>query len=96
MAFLDVNTALNGELIAARTGKVVVVENYMLTGSAAGTVQIESDGTAITGAMAVSATKFLNPPYVYEGLLITEPGESLDATLTGGITLHGYIQYHYR
>lgn len=80
-------------LVAAVTGKRIRVISYVLGLSAAGTYQLQSDTTDITGAVGVGANAPIAAPYNPAGHCETAKAEALKITITGGGNAVGHLTY---
>jgi len=79
-------------LVAAVAGKKIVVLNYAVTLSAAGTLKFQSAANDITGAMDFAAQGGAVCPTTEAGWMETNPGEALGIVSTGGAA-RGHIAY---
>lgn len=101
--FAAITTASSGDqtIIAAVTGKAIVVLNYVLNNSAATaqTVTWKSGSTAISGAITSPASSLQSSysvgvsggPYP---VLATNAGEALVLTLSASTQVSGHLAYY--
>lgn len=91
----------NNELIAAVAGKRIVVKSGVLVGAGSVTLIVRSGSTALSGAMSLAAATVLpfapiprgpSDPIDY-GHFVTAVGEALNATLSSGVVVAGYLIY---
>lgn len=89
------STSGDNTLVAAVTGKKIVVVSGMLIAAAAVTVRFESGagGTALTGQMALPANGGFVLPYDPAGHFMTASGTLLNLELSGAIAVAGYLNY---
>ena len=82
------------QLVAATAGKKIVVLNYAITLSAAGTAKFQSAATDITGAMdfAAQGGSVAAAGDSIVALFETNPGEALNLVTTGGAG-KGHLAY---
>jgi len=88
-----VNLAASGDLIAAVTGKSIVVVYWALSTAAATTITFLSDSTPITGDIGTLADDPVFAGYCPDGHFRTVAGEKLAITVASG-SADGYITYY--
>ena len=79
-------------IIAATAGKAIRVLGYVLTVSAATTLQWKSGTTAKSGVMTLS-TGISSPGHVDSRSFQCAVGEALNMTTTGAVTVAGHLTY---
>jgi len=81
-------------IVAAVSGKSIVVLSYVLTGTADGTGIWESASTDLTGAMHFQEDGGCQivAPHNPKGWLATTAGEALNIT-SSGIAINGHVNY---
>ena len=83
-----------GTIVSAVTSRRIVVLTIHGNLSIAGTVQLLSNATALTGAIGVgTAAGQINVDMNPTGAVKTAIGEPLNVTITGGGNLRGLIAY---
>lgn len=87
------NTAATHEVVAAVTGKRIIVTGYELTAGGTNTVVWKSASTALSGASDVVSGTRLAQPLTDGFYLATAKGEALNITLSGAQKLAGYVNY---
>ena len=82
------------ELVAAQSGKTIVVKGLVFTMTAAGTAKLRSGAsTDMTGAMAIASNGGLvMPPVKDEAYCESVPGEALNIVTTVGLA-KGCLMY---
>ena len=90
-AVISENTAARNAIVAAVTGKRIVVTNIVLVCTVANTVVWESSTTALSGVMSFDASG----GYSMSGgaLLKTASGEALNITQTVASLVTGHLTY---
>ena len=85
-------TAATNDVIAAVTGKKIIVTSLVLVCAAANSVNWEDGTTDISGVMSFAA----NGGYSLSGsrLLETTAGATLALTQTGATVVSGHLTYH--
>lgn len=91
---IDVAGSGDNEVVAAVSGKKIVVIHYQLI--AAGTVNVRFEsgagGTALSGQMNLTTNSGASDRFDY-GLFETAVGQSLNLELSGAISVDGYLSY---
>lgn len=99
MSFGVINSVGNQELVAAESGKSVVLESIFIVAAGAGTVTFQSvvPGSAptnISGTMSLGANGQLAQDSVQMGLMQTDIGGGL--RLVSGVGVQGFFRYSKR
>jgi hypothetical protein len=93
-AVINENTAARNEIVAAVTGKRIVVLNYTVVASGAVVITWESGSTALSGPMALAANGGASAPGTGESpVLATARGSALNITSAGAVQISGHVTY---
>lgn len=94
-AVIDSATSGDNELVAAVSGKKIVVLQLLLISAGSMTVRFESGagGTALTGQMNVVQGSGFRLEYSPIGHFATVAGESLNMELSSAVSADGYLKY---
>lgn len=90
-----VSLAASGDLVAAVTGKQILVISYLIVAAGAVTAKFQSGATTdLTGAMTM-ATGSVNTPgnATVGGCFVTAVGEKLNLVLGGAVQVSGWLTY---
>lgn len=90
---LAITKAATGDLVAAVTGKSIVVLNYLIVAAGAVSVNFESGTTDISGVMSMITGTPLAASDSEFGVLATAAGEKLAITLSGAVQVSGHLTY---
>jgi hypothetical protein len=92
---VDVNTAASNVLVAAQgTGKKIRVLYFFLVSVTANTITFEdTDGTNLTGAMALGANGGISGTAAPWGIFETPANKGLNLLLTGATQVGGILHY---
>lgn len=92
-----INDAVSGNntLVAAVSGKRIVVLQLLLISAGAMTVRFESGagGTALTGQMTVVEGSGFSLPFSPLGHFSTDSGDLLNLELSAAVRADGYLKY---
>ena len=95
-AKISIATAVNHEIVAAVTDRIICVTALAFTVAGNVNITLKSDATAISGAMDFGAAS--EPRGLTHGIgdnpLKTEAGEAFKITLSAAIQVSGYLTYH--
>jgi hypothetical protein len=83
----------NNEIVAAVSGKIIVVTSYVLVASGTVSAKWRSASTDISGAMSMSDTTGAAASDPAHGLVETVAGEALNLNLNGAVAVNGHITY---
>lgn len=93
-AKIDVAAATDNEIVAAVSGKKIIVIDYCLVaGGGANTCTWKSGSTALTGGMSFAANGGIAVPASPYGVLETVAGEALNLTLSAATSVDGHLSY---
>jgi len=92
-AVISESTAATNELVAAVTGKKIVVLNYAIVATAAVGVNFESATTDISGVMQLGANGGIAHTDNEFGLFETAAGAALAMTSDAAVQVSGYLTY---
>lgn len=95
-AAISAASAGNNTIVAAVSGKEIVVVQFGIVADAAVTVKFQSaaGGTDVTGAMSFAANGGIAPPYCEVGHFKTASGALLNMVLGGAVGVRGWIVYY--
>jgi hypothetical protein len=86
------------DVVAAVSGKKIVVIGFFVTCGAAETITFESDNdstqTALTGAMTVNTNGWIKGNYNPDGHFWTIAGEKLIIARGGSVAVQGWLNYY--
>lgn len=90
-----IDTASSGSqaMVAAVTGKQIVLLNYVMVADGAVTITWQSASTALSGAMSLAANSGIAVNSGGDGLLTTAAGEALNLSLGGSVGIRGHLTY---
>ena len=91
-AVINESTAASNELVAAVTGKRIIVLSYTLLAGGTVNVTFQSAATAISGAMPLVANAGIAISD-NNGLMDTVAGEALNLLSSGAIQVSGLLSY---
>jgi len=94
-AVIDHASSGNNTVVAAVTGKKIVVTSFCLVSAGTVTARFESaaDGTALTGQMTMAVNTSVAAPYNEAGHFWTVAGELLNLELSGAVSVDGWLTY---
>jgi hypothetical protein len=93
-AVISQNTAARNQIVAAVTGKRIVVLNYTVVATGAVAITWESGTTALSGVMSFAANGGASAPGTGESpVLTTARGEALNITSSGAVQISGHLTY---
>ena len=92
---VDVNSSGNNTLVAAVSGKRILVLQCVLIAAGAVNIRFESDtdGTALTGVMNLTTNSGFTLPFSEIGWFKTATSMQLNLELSGGTAVAGTITY---
>jgi hypothetical protein len=94
---LVIDHAVSGDntLVAAQTGKRIIVHQLFLVAAGAVNVRFESGagGTALTGQMNFAANGGIALPFSEQGWFETAQGALLNLELSGAVSVDGALKY---
>lgn len=93
-----VELTASGNLVAAVSGKAIVVVGYLLTLDADASVQFQSkpgtgDATDLSGPLDLGAAVVLGAAPNAHGWFKTKVGEALYLVVTGSVNVGGHVAY---
>lgn len=95
-AAINVATAADHTIVAAKSGHSIRVKNYTIIAAGAVNVTWKSNTTALSGAMPLIANSGAAPSAGGDGhILDTADGEALKLTLDAAVQVSGHICYEY-
>lgn len=92
-AVISAAAAADNTIVAAVSGKRIVLLGLFLVSTSANGLTLKSDSTAISGAMAVAANGTLVLPVSDRGYVETAVGEALKLALSGATQVSGAVTY---
>jgi hypothetical protein len=96
-ASIAVSSSGNNAVVAAVTGKSIVVMQYWLSANAAVNAKWQDDGagtpTDLTGLLYADAKGGVTCPFSPGGIFTTRSGKSLDLNLSGAQAVGGSVVY---
>lgn len=94
-AVIDSASAGDNTIVAAVTGKKIVVLSYALVSAGATTARFESGagGTALTGQMTLAASTVLSCGFNEAGWFETAAGALLNLELSAAVSVDGHLSY---
>lgn len=92
------HAATDNTLVAAQTGKRIIVHQLFLIVASAVNVRFESNtsGTALTGQMNFGANGGMALPFNEKGWFETNQGELLNMELSSTVSVDGALKYSVR
>ena len=93
--FAKIDTSASGatELVAARTGKRILVLSYVVNASGAVGVKFQSASTDLTGTLTLAANQTQDAYYSEAGYFQTVAGEALNINLSGAVQVGGHLTW---
>ena len=88
-AVIDISTATTTAIVAAVSGKRIVVVNLVIYVGSGQTIVWKSGTTALSGPIGASYTA----GDAYDGLIETVAGEALNLTTTAAAVVAGHLTY---
>lgn len=86
-------TAADNEVVAAVTGKRIILVGYTLVSTGTNILTWKSDTSALSGPMAVAANAIIVVPETARGLMTTVAGEALNLAMGSATQVSGHIVY---
>lgn len=92
-AVISVSAATDNLVVAAVTGKSILVVDYVFLSAGTVVATWKSNTTAISGAMPLAINTGAVCPYNPFGWFQTAPGENLNLALGSAIAVTGHLSY---
>jgi hypothetical protein len=94
-AAIDAATSGDNTLVAAVTGKQIVVHSFVLVGAGSVTARFESGagGDALTGQMTMAAGSVVVAPHNPAGWFRTGKAVLLNLEISGAVSVDGVLTY---